>query len=118
MIKHQNVSDSILNYGQGIEWQKGIIEDITDASRELRNISDQIIDQSYIIKYNSAEAILQSTDTFTLLDDNRKTLLVYGNKLVHRYIAINSIIKEQKIQLDRCLRLIRLIKKEYHLEDE
>ena len=118
LIKHQNVSDSILNYGQGIEWQIGITENTIDATREVRNIRDQIFDQSYITKYNSAEEILQSTETFTLLDDNRKTLLVYGNKLVQRGNAINTIINEQKIQLDRCLRLIHLIKKEYHLEEE
>ena len=118
LIKHQNVSDSILNYGQGIAWQKGLNDNFTYLRREFNNTIDQIFDQSSITKYSSAEALLQSNETFTLLDDNRKTLLGYGNKLVRRDFAINSIVMEQKLQFNRCLRLIHLIKKEYHLEEE
>jgi hypothetical protein len=120
-IGKQNVSDSIQSYNEN---DNDIMDQhvvFLETQSKEHDIGETIFDISLFDECTSskdAPELLLSDKQFTLLTNDKNALLLFASGLFYdRGVLINYII-QLKSQRENAERLISLIQKEYHLENE
>ncbi|MDQ6756180.1 MAG: hypothetical protein M3004_04510 [Bacteroidota bacterium] len=119
LIRKQEVSDSIVDYHDGeiqLVQQENVFNDFQIKAFET---GDKIFNSELMERFlsrDSANAVLQSTQQFQLLSQDKQTLLLYGSKLFLARAVLFNFINQMEAQKAKAKSLSELIRKEYHLE--
>ena len=120
LLTKQEVSDKIIQYNDAIENAAWLRQEVLSALKDDRSSGYAIFNDFLIKEFKPANAteILLLSKPLPLLTYEKEILVPYANKLKMRYDWLRSYNANLKSIQKRCVELIKLMKKEYKLQDE
>jgi hypothetical protein len=120
LLTKQEVSDKIIQYNDAIENAAWLRQEVLSALKDDRSSGYAIFNDFLIKEFKPANAteILLLSKPLPLLTYEKEILVPYANKLKMRYDWLRSYIANLKSIQKLCFELIKLMKKEYKLQDE
>ena len=121
LIKKQNISDSILYYQdltKVIEHQYSIYYENRNGINET---GKQLFDYRLMLDItggSKAAIILQSTEKYPLLSNDKSILQLYASGTLQVKGLLNNYLNYLQLHRNSAANLIEALKKEYHLEKE
>jgi hypothetical protein len=117
LIRKKKVADSILAYWKYVEACNAISDRLEHAQENRQNVSVRIFNNKYYIKKNvafvPAFGILENP---RLIKDDPALLAEYSNRTNTRSIVLNNYLINMIWTKKRAVRLMELIRNEYHLK--
>jgi hypothetical protein len=121
LIRNSIVSDSIVNYDEyAIKAEAQISNYAVYFQVPALQLSYSIFNGKYYIGVtrNTSSSILKDSTRMTLLTTDPIALNRFANQTLTGSDVLRSYIQQLKDQKNRCIQLITLMKKEYHLDNE
>ena len=117
LIRKKNVNDSILLYWRITESTESVRDRITEIGNDISHLASKIFNTKYLIPGDQALAVPKGIRPGAqLIDRDPKLLDEYANLQYTKRNRIRFIMERLLATKPRAIRLMELIKKEYHLE--
>ena len=117
LVRKKNVNDSILAYWRRTETANMVSDRITEKQNEISNLAAKIFHTKYIIPGDApASAPKGIRPGARLIAKDPVQLDEYANLHYTRRARINSLMERFFHMKERAVRLMELIKEEYHLK--
>ena len=117
LIRKKNVSDSMLFYWKRSEAVEFTDQRITEIGNDISSLAAKIFHTKYLIPGDEALAAPKGIMPGAKLIDNEAGLIdQYANRQYTRKRRIGLLMDRLPMLKARAIRLMELIKKEYHLE--
>ncbi len=117
LIKDNEVLTHLFTYWSQAENLKGLSTTLDEMRLHAREATYGIFNTKYYLQNNNGDPLI--TEKPVLMTNDFKTLTELANRLEHiKNLVQNVYIPRQKDEVIEAEKLIEIIKKEYHLENE
>jgi hypothetical protein len=117
LVRKKVVSDSILRYWQFVEACNGMGGRLDFIAEARGHLYARLFHNRYLIRQDTLLSPVSSIKEGASLISNDPALLAeYSNRTYSRKWTLNNYLPTMKVTKDRAVRLMEIIRKEYHLK--
>ena len=117
LIRKKKVSDSLLGYWQNAELCKGIAERLDFVAEHRSHVYARLFHNKYLVRDDAPLAPVSAIKEGASFISNDPALLAeYSNRTYSREGSLNTYLPVMKQTKDMAVRLMEIIRTEYHVE--
>ena len=117
LIRKKKVSDSLLKYWQYVETCNGISERLDFIAEHRSHLYARLFHNKYLVRDDAPVAPVSAIkEGASFISNDRALLAEYSNRTFSRKGTLNNYLPMMKWTKDRAVRLMEIIRNEYHVE--